>query len=286
MQSDMAMLSGLPFFELLDERERAHLLAGLEVVRLPAGEVVFEYGDPGDALYIIRDGEVEIFVRDDTGTRILLETARAGDVFGEIPMLDSGPRTASASVTRDLEALRLDRDLLQRFLEAHPTAALDLLAVLGRRLRESAERLRHTASRNVNEELSDTRPRLQKAVDWVAQFSGSLPFLLLNALVFFVWIVANVGAIPGLRPFDPFPFQFLTLAVSLEAIFLSTFVLISQNRQAAKDHLRAEIEYNVNLKAELEVAHLHEKVDRLTADVLARLARLEHGGSGPASPRE
>ena len=286
MQSDTALLDGLPFFELLDEGERAHLAAGLQVVSLPAGAGVFEYGDPGDALYIIRDGEVEIYVRDDTGTRILLETAGAGDVFGEISLLDSGPRTASASVTRDLEALCIDRDVLQRFLVAHPTAALDLLAVLGRRLRESAERLRHTASRNVNEELSDTRSRLQKAVDWVAQFSGSLLFLSLNALIFFVWIVVNADAIPGLPPFDPFPFQFLTLAVSLEAIFLSTFVLISQNRQAAKDHLRAEIEYDVNLKAELEVAYLHEKVDRLTADVLARLARLEHGGSGPESPRE
>src|SRR5919199_2105378 len=160
MQSDMELLDGLPFFELLDERERAHLAAGLRVVSLSAGEVVFEYGDPGDALYVIRDGEVEIYVRDDTGTRILLETARAGDVFGEIPMLDSGPRTASASVTRDLEALCIDRDVLQRFLEAHPTAALDLLAVLGRRLREGADRLRHTPSRNVNEEMSDTRPRL------------------------------------------------------------------------------------------------------------------------------
>jgi uncharacterized membrane protein len=77
--------------------------------------------------------------------------------------------------------------------------------------------------------------------------------------------------IPGLKPFDPYPFGFLTLAVSLEAIFLSVFVLLSQNRQAAKDRIHADIEYDINLKAELEIAHLHEKIDRLTGDVLTRL---------------
>jgi uncharacterized membrane protein len=85
--------------------------------------------------------------------------------------------------------------------------------------------------------------------------------------------------VPGLPAFDPFPFGLLTMAVSLEAIFLSIFVLISQNRMAAKDRIRADIEYDVNLKAELEVAHLHEKMDRLQGDVLARLARIERSVS-------
>ena len=75
--------------------------------------------------------------------------------------------------------------------------------------------------------------------------------------------------------FDPFPFGLLTMSVSLEAIFLSVFVLLSQNRQAAKDRIRSDIEYDVNLKAELEIAHLHEKVDGLTSRLLERLAVLE-----------
>jgi uncharacterized membrane protein len=75
--------------------------------------------------------------------------------------------------------------------------------------------------------------------------------------------------------FDPFPFGLLTMVVSLEAIILSVFVLLSQNRQAAKDRIRSDIEYDVNLKAELEIAHLHEKVDSLSSRVLERLAGLE-----------
>src|SRR5205814_7290600 len=115
---------------------------------------------------------------------------------------------------------------------------------------------------------------VQKSADSIAEFSGSIPFLLLHVLAFGLWIGINWIPIPGLKPFDPYPFGFLTLAVSLEAIFLSVFVLLSQNRQAAKDRIHADIEYDVNLKAELEIAHLHEKIDRLTGDVLVRLDRV------------
>src|SRR5262249_10183066 len=133
----------------------------------------------------------------------------------------------------------------------------------------------HTASRNVNDQVEDTRSRAQRLADWIADFSGSIAFLGLNAAVFFFWVVFNVSLVPGIRAFDPFPFGLLTMAVSLEAIFLSIFVLISQNRQAAKDRVRADIEYNVILKAELEVAHLHEKVDQMNSVMQARLETLE-----------
>ena len=81
------------------------------------------------------------------------------------------------------------------------------------------------------------------------------------------------------KRFDAFPFGFLTLVVSLEAIILSVFVLLSQNRQVEKDKVRSDVEYDVNLKAELEIMHLHEKLDRLTGDTPTRLAAIEAGSS-------
>jgi uncharacterized membrane protein len=116
---------------------------------------------------------------------------------------------------------------------------------------------------------------VQKTADWIAEFSGSISFLVLHIVIFTGWIVANTGWLPGVPIFDPFPYGLLTMCVSLEAIFLSVFVLLSQNRQVAKDRIRADIEYDVNLKAELEVAHLHEKVDHLTAETARRLAAIE-----------
>src|SRR5204863_3498462 len=103
---------------------------------------------------------------------------------------------------------------------------------------------------------------LQRIADWIAWFSGSMQFLIINLIWFVVWIGANT--IPQKESqFDPFPFGLLTMIVSLEAIFLSCFVLISQNRQSEKDHIRSDVEYEVNIKAELEVAHLHEKIDHV-----------------------
>jgi uncharacterized membrane protein len=272
MHPDAALLAEVPLFKLLDDDERAALAEHLEVVAHPAGFLMWEYGDPGDSFYVIRTGEVEMFLKDDTGGRIVLECAKPGEHFGELSFLDEGCRSASVVVTKDLEAVRLDREDLMQFLKMKPHAALDLLAAMANRLRQTTDKLRHTASRNVNEEMNDTRTTVQKVADWIAEFSGSIPFLLIHAGLFTVWLVWN--AFPKVA-FDPYPYGLLTMAVSLEAIFLSVFVLLSQNRQAAKDHVRSDIEYDVNLKAELEVAQLHEKLDRLHSESLRRLRIIE-----------
>jgi uncharacterized membrane protein len=278
MPADAALLAEIPFFQFLDEQERVSLAAQLEEVHLPEGQALFHYGEPGDCLYVIRAGKAEVFFKDDTGTRIVLEVAGAGDVVGELSLLDGGPRTASVLVTESLEALRLDRDDLDKFLRTHPAAAIDLLGAMGRRLRVTADRLRHTASRNVNVAAEDTRSAVQKAADWIAEFSGSISFLVLHVVFFAAWILMNVTLVPGAPMFDPFPFGLLTMVVSLEAIILSVFVLLSQNRQASKERIRGDIEYEVNLKAEMEVAHLHEKVDALgaaTAETVVRVRKME-----------
>jgi uncharacterized membrane protein len=268
------LLKEVPLFNLLDDQERIELAAQMELVRFAAGETLFQFGEPGDAMFVINSGEVEVFFKNDTGERIVLEVAMRGDFVGELSMLDSGTRSASVVATKDTEALRLEHADLAKFIQLRPAAAMDLLAAVTRRLRLTNDQLRHTATRNVNEEMGDTRTMVQKTADAIAEFSGSIPFLLIHVAVFAFWLVVNWAHVPGIPQFDPYPFGFLTLAVSLEAIFLSVFVLLSQNRQAAKDRVHADIEYDVNLKAELEIAHLHEKLDRLTCDVLTRLDRV------------
>ncbi|MDB6140095.1 MAG: Cyclic nucleotide-binding protein [Verrucomicrobiaceae bacterium] len=275
MRPEAELLKNVPLFQLLDDNERSELAAQLDVVKFVAGQDIFHYGEPGDSIYVISSGEVEVFMKNDTGERIVLEVATRGDFFGELSLLDNGSRTASVTAVQDTETLRLDRGDLDTFLRLCPRAAMELLAAMGKRHRVTVERLRHTASRNVNVEVDDVRTHVQKAADWIAEFSGSIPFLVLHVVLFALWLLVNSVAIPGFKPFDPYPYGFLTLAVSLEAIFLSVFVLLSQNRQVAKERVRGDIEYDVNLKAELEIAHLHEKVDRLTASILYRLENLQ-----------
>jgi uncharacterized membrane protein len=267
------LLAGVPLFQLLSSEERNLLAEELDIVRYSVGETVFATGDPGDSMYVIRKGEVEVFFKDDTGAKVVLEVLGPGDFFGELSLLDSGPRTASAVVMRDVEALRVDRRDLDQLLKLQPGSALELLTSMGKRMRVTAELLRHTASRNVNKEVADQRSAIQKAADWIATASGSIPFLLLHCIGFGGWILINMGFVPAAPVFDPYPFGLLTMAVSLEAIILSVFVLLSQNRQVAKDRVRSDVEYDVNLKAELEIAHLHEKLDRMTSEILARLGK-------------
>ena len=276
MPADAALLAEVPLFQFLDDEERASLASHLDDVAFPTGHVVFNYGEPGDAMYIVRSGEAELSFKNDTGEKITLETVRCGDFFGELAFLDGGARSATVLVTEDMQAILMDREDLEIFVRRHPHAAMDLLAALGKRLRKTSEILRHSATRNVNEETLDQRTTVQKMADWIAEFSGSIAFLMIHAALFTFWIVWNTLG-PERGRFDAYPFNFLTMCVSLEAIFLSVFVLLSQNRQAAKDRVRADIEYDVNLRAELEVAQLHEKIDQLNADVLSRLDQLATG---------
>jgi uncharacterized membrane protein len=280
-------LAQVPLFELLDAPARKTLAERVSAVKHPAGHIVFHRGDPGDSMYVVVAGAVEISFKNDTGDDIVLETARAGDFFGEISLLDQGPRTASAVVKEDLDALVVDRGDLEELLGIRPEAAMKLVQATGRRLRESARLLRNSASRNINEETEDKRTTVMKVADWISDFSGSLPFLFIHIGIFFVWIILNTGPL-GKTPigdFDPFPYGLLTMVVSLEAIILSVFVLLSQNRQVARDRVRNDIEYQVNLRAELEIAHLHQKVDQLNEDVLARLGNLERAVGAMPSKR-
>ncbi len=279
MPTHSEVLASVPFFALLDDQERATLAERIDEVSFPAGHNLFNRGDPGDSLYVVLSGVVEMWFKNDTGDRIVLETARAGDFFGEISLLDGGPRNTAALVTEDATMLVVDRGDLDEFFRLRPAAALDLLAATGRRLRETSNLLARTASRDINDEMEDKRTTVMKVADWISEFSGSIPFLVIHLVIFFVWIILNVRPLRDSRigGFDPFPFGLLTMVVSLEAIILSVFVLLSQNRQVARDRVRNDIEYAVNLKAELEIAHMHEKVDLMNEAILARLDAIQKG---------
>jgi CRP/FNR family transcriptional regulator, cyclic AMP receptor protein len=276
MPCDPIFLTNIKMFEQLDDDDRQALAEVVDELNVPEGQTLFQAGDPGDSLYIVRSGQIELFIKDTVGQKIVLAVSEAGDMFGELAMLDSGPRTATALALHDSEVLVLDRDDLVLLFQRRPEAALHMLAALSGLTRKADELLRTRVSRNVNEEVEVHSTTLQRVADWIAWFSGSMAFLMLNGAWFIIWISLNTLPL-GVEPFDPFPFGLLTMIVSLEAIFLSCFVLVSQNRQAEKDRVRSDIEYEVNIKAELEITHLHEKIDRIYENMMARFEKLDKG---------
>jgi CRP/FNR family cyclic AMP-dependent transcriptional regulator len=264
MPIDASILNEIEHLRELSPLEQAALAEKIDLLRYSGGQIVFNYGDPGHALYIVRTGEFEVYVKNDQGEKIVLEISRPGDIFGEVALLDGGSRTAWVAALGDAELLRLDRRHFEDYVRQCTPAALNLLSVAARRLRKSDEVIRRTVTRNVNDVAAGQQTLLTRLADAVPAFTGSLASVALHALFLGGWIAVNFSLVRSLHPFDPYPFEFLSVIVSLEAIFLTLFVLTSQNRQRARDRIRSDIEFETSINTETKIAYLHEKIDKLT----------------------
>jgi len=276
MSTTVAMIGEVPIFGLLDDEERAALAEMMNSREFKQGETVFHYGDPGGEIFILRTGRVELFVENTDGQKIVLSENEQGDVIGELSFLDGGPRTATAVASEDTQTLVLDRVRLLDFIDKHPHAAMDVLTVIGRRLRATDELLRTQVSRNPNVEEQEMLTFGQRIADKVASFGGSWTFIICFALVLGVWVVLNSTALL-MHHFDPYPYILLNLFLSIVAAIQAPVIMMSQNRQVAKDRLKSDLDYAVNLKAEMEVAHLHHKIDHMYERLEDHWAKMEKG---------
>jgi uncharacterized membrane protein len=114
----------------------------------------------------------------------------------------------------------------------------------------------HYSAKNENRLLEALMKAQDRVADRITSFAGSLNFVYLHSVWFGIWVLLNVGLLGASVEFDKFPFGLLTMIVSLEAIFLSTFVMVSQNRQAARADLRAELDFETNLRSEIWAVHM------------------------------
>jgi uncharacterized membrane protein len=147
------------------------------------------------------------------------------------------------------------------------------LSDLEKQVLESLAR-EETVSENVEEEYEDERTFGERAADVVADFGGSWNFIGAFALVLVVWMAFNVW-VAASAIFDPYPFILLNLVLSCLAAIQAPIIMMSQKRQESKDRLRSENDYKVNLKAELEIRHLHDKVDHIITRQWERLAEIQ-----------
>ncbi len=127
---------------------------------------------------------------------------------------------------------------------------------------------------NINEDFDQKTTLGEALADKIASFGGSWRFIILFGGLLFVWLLAN-SAVLIWRPFDPYPFILLNLILSCLAAIQAPVIMMSQNRQEAKDRMRSENDYRINLKAELEIRHLHEKIDHLLSRQWERLVEIQ-----------
>ena len=129
-------------------------------------------------------------------------------------------------------------------------------------------------SENINDEYDQSLTFGERLADKLADFGGSWRFIGIFSGVLFLWMVINSSLLIW-KPFDPYPFIFLNLILSCLAAIQAPVIMMSQNRQEARDRLQAEHDYRVNLKAELEIRHLHEKMDHLLMNQWQRLLEIQ-----------
>jgi CRP/FNR family cyclic AMP-dependent transcriptional regulator len=262
-------LAHIPLFARLEADQQQALLAVMTRQAVRAGDMVFWIGDAGDSLYVVESGQVTITAPDERGDHITLDTLGPGGVFGEISLLDGGPRTASVRAASDVSLLALRRDAFHAFLRQRPDVAIDILQIMGARQRTSTAAIR--GLKNPNAVMAATTTIWQRVSDTVATVAASQVFTLVHVGWFGTWILMNVVAAAGWLPtvlgFDPYPFGLLTLIVSLEAIFLSIFVLVSQNRQSERDRIRTDLDYQVNVKTHLEIMGIVDRLERIETAV-------------------
>src|ERR1044071_2243042 len=260
-------LRSVPLFASLDDAATSEL-RNLLVIHDVAGRTpLFRSGDSGDALYLIESGRVRISVREGDGSDVTLAELAGGDFFGEMALLDGKPRSADATVVEDARFAILSRENFLRFVRANPDVALKMMSAITHRLRRTDDLLRQRVSRNVNEEQDARLTVGDKLANRIANFGGSWMFIGLLGAVLIFWIVLNSWLIYD-RDFDRFPYQLFGLILGVLAGVQAPIIMMSQNRQGEKDRLRADLDYQVNLKNELSLAEILRRLDVLESERL------------------
>jgi CRP/FNR family transcriptional regulator, cyclic AMP receptor protein len=281
-------IRSVPLFASLDDGTAAALRALLELEQRPAGSALFQAGDAGDSMYLVEAGRVRIHLRDADGDDVTLVELARGDFFGEMALLDGKARSACATVVEDARLAVLQREDFLAFVRRNPDVSLKMLAAITTRLRRTDDLLRLRVSRNVNEEAAARLTLADRMADIIAEFGGSWKFIGASMGFMLLWVVVN-SVLLGARVFDPYPYVLLNLVLAVITGMQAPLIMMSQNRQSEKDRLRADLDYQVNLKNELALAEVMRRLDVLESERLPLLfaeqnARLrEQMGNGNSS---
>ena len=262
-------LRSVPLFAALGDEATRELRSLLKVREVKDGTVLFRAGDSGDAMYLIESGRVRISLRDEDKEDVTLAELAGGDFFGEMALIDGKQRSADATVSEDARLAILARDKFLSFVRGNPDVALEMLSAVTSRLRRTDDLLRRRVSRNVNEEQAARLTVADRAADMLAEFGGSWKFIGAALGLILFWIALNSYIL--IKHFDPLPYQMLNLVLAVIAGLQAPIIMMSQNRQGQKDRLRADLDFQVNLKNELSLAEVLRRLDVLESERLPRL---------------
>jgi uncharacterized membrane protein len=273
-------LSRVALFKRLERGELERLATRVEQVSFAAGEAIFNENDKGDALYVVDSGSVRIWILDEDANPVTLAELKNGDFFGELAVLDRGPRSSNATAITDTGLHRLSSDHFQQFLLEHPDVSIDVICEIGARMRQTNALVTTRVTRNINVVMEEKATMGQRIADQVASFGGSWTFIVIYMAFLLAWIAFNSFVLVHYRSdFDPYPYILLNLMLSMTAALQAPIIMMSQNRAAYKDRLAAEQDFKVNLKSELLLEELMRRTkarDAQLQEIVDGIKSLNH----------
>jgi uncharacterized membrane protein len=274
MPCDPSVFADVSIFSLLDADERAVLAEQVDLRRFAPRQRIYRAGDRGEKAYVLLKGRVNVVLIDDDNQEVVVDTPASGEIFGLASMLSDSPHRTSAVAQEETSAIEVTREDLAALIQRKPMAGLDVLTMASRQFHAAQDLVRMRAARNPNEVIAEQLTVGDRIADTVARFGGSWYFIISFAVVLVVYAGLNIALAAG--AWDPYPFILLNLFLSMLAAIQAPVIMMSQNRQDAKDRLRSELDFAVNRKAEAEIIQLAAKINRLEDrldDVQEALAR-------------
>jgi CRP/FNR family transcriptional regulator, cyclic AMP receptor protein len=261
MACEPELLKKVPLFALLDDEEIAVLASQVEVKTFAMHERVYKIGDPGGLAWVLIGGRVRVSMVDEDQQEVVVDEPSAGEFFGFAAMLDQTPHQTNASALEETPCIEVSRDDIAVLLRRKPMAGMDLLTTLGRQLHAAQDLVRIRASRNPNKVIDEEATLGDRIADSVARFGGSWAFINSFGIVLAIYTLVNIFL--GRKAWDPYPFILLNLFLSMLAAIQAPVIMMSQNRQDTRDRLRAELDFEVNCRAEAGIRGLSRRLNEL-----------------------
>ena len=265
MPCDTMILRRVPFFASFDDDELKTLASEVEVRIFAPRQRIYKMGDAPGRAYVLLSGGVRVTTIDEDQQDVLFDEPASGDFFGFASLLDQRPHQTTAIAVEESLCLEVERDDILTLVERKPHAAIDMMAVLGRRLHAAQTLIRGRAARNPNELIEGEETFGERLADVVGSFGGSWTCIVASIILLTIYILINVRL--DRRAWDPYPFILLNLILSMIAAIQAPVIMMSQNRQDTKDRLRGELDFDVNRRAAAEIQGVAGKLNRLAEKV-------------------
>jgi uncharacterized membrane protein len=261
MSCDPEILKQVPLFALFDDEELAVLGGQVEMRKFASGQRIYKLGETSKAAYVVVSGRARVTTIDEDHQEVVVDEPGAGEFFGFASMLDETVHQTNAVALEQTSCIEVDRHDIANLLEHKPMAGMDMMTVLSRQFHASQQLVRIRANRNANEMIEEQSTRGERVADSVARFGGSWVFIITFGVILVVYATANVSL--GKAAWDPYPFILLNLFLSMLAAVQAPVIMMSQNRQDAKDRLRSELDFDVNRRAASDIQGLARKLNVL-----------------------